>query len=129
MEKSKIFFYGVGFGYRSDVVTFFLKVLKLPINIKSVEKNKEKYGQIENIFLRRWVWISVRSHITLNIVATMPRYCFAIFTIFLNIPYRFINTYATLRQYCWTPMISVFQYYFNICTRFSNAREMLEMYN
>ena len=47
------------------------------------------------------------SHITLNIVATLPQCCFAIFAIFANIPSRFINTYATLRQYCWAPMISV----------------------
>ena len=48
------------------------------------------------------------THITLNIVATLPQCCFAIFAIFANIPSRLIRTYATLRQYCWSPMISVF---------------------
>ena len=38
-------------------------------NIKSVKKNKAKYGRIKNIFLRRWVWISVRcSHIFLKVL-------------------------------------------------------------
>ena len=30
-------------------------------DIKSIIKNKEKYGKIENNFFRRWIWISIRS--------------------------------------------------------------------
>ena len=61
MEKSKIFFYSIGFGYRSEVVTFFkgLEITYQSIflstrsnNIKLVKKNKEKYGKIEDICLR-----------------------------------------------------------------------------
>ena len=37
-------------------------------NIKLIKKN-EKYGKVENMFLRRWLWISVRcSHIFLKVL-------------------------------------------------------------
>ena len=44
----------------------------------------------------------VNKHITLNIVATLPQYCFAIFIIFANIPSWLINKYVTLKKYYWT---------------------------
>ena len=38
-------------------------------NIKMLKRNKEKYGKLENIFLRLWVWISVgSSHIFLKVL-------------------------------------------------------------
>ena len=50
-------------------VYFNIKFYSRSDNIKWVKKNKEKYGKIENIFLRRWVWISVRcSHIFLQVL-------------------------------------------------------------
>ena len=62
------FFYGVRFGRK---LTHFLKGLEIfdrsilvsarSDNTKSVKKNKQKYRNIENIFLRRWVCILVGS--------------------------------------------------------------------
>ena len=77
MEKSNFFFFSLPGLDISRMWEHFLEGLEITYlsiflsarsdNIKPVKKNKEKCGKIENIFLRRWVYMSVKtSHVFLK---------------------------------------------------------------